>query len=80
LLNASGIYRYPLRNTRFAPYGFGGFGRQWEHAAQWLAHIGVGVDYRLKSQTSLFFDAREVFPTETGNYAVLRFGFRLKFR
>src|SRR2546425_11833701 len=32
MLNFSGIFRYPISDTGFAPYGFGGFGRQWDHA------------------------------------------------
>ena len=80
LLNADGIFRYPIKQTGFAPYGFGGFGRQWTHAAQWLGHIGVGIEYRWRPQQGAFFDAREVFPTETKDYAVLRFGFRFVFK
>src|SRR6266850_5286756 len=43
LLNASGIFRYPVTGTGLGPYGFGGFGRQWEHAAQWQGHLGAGL-------------------------------------
>jgi hypothetical protein len=80
LLNASGIYRYPIRDTAFAPYGFGGFGREWTHAAQWMGHVGLGIEYRMQHQTGVFLDAREVFPSETKDYAVVRFGFRLRFK
>jgi len=80
LLNADGIFRYPLGHTQIAPYGFGGFGRQWDHAAQWLGHLGVGIEYRFKPTMGAFFDAREVFPSETRDYAVLRFGFRFAFK
>ncbi len=80
LLNADGIFRYPIKRTGLAPYGFGGFGRQWDHAAQWLGHIGVGIEYRWRPQMGAFFDAREVFPSETKDYAVLRFGFRFVFK
>lgn len=80
LLNAEGIFRYPIRQTGLAPYGFGGFGRQWDHAAQWLGHVGVGIEYRWRPQLGAFFDAREVFPSETRDYAVLRFGFRFVFK
>jgi opacity protein-like surface antigen len=80
LLNANGIFRYPIGQSRLAPYGFGGFGRQWDHAAQLLGHVGVGLEYRFKPTMGAFFDAREVFPTETKDYAVLRFGFRFVFK
>jgi hypothetical protein len=80
LLNVSGIYRYPIRNRRFAPYGFAGVGRQWEHAAQWMGHLGAGVEYSLQRRTSVFADLRGVFPDRTKDYAVLRFGFRFELR
>jgi hypothetical protein len=80
LLNANGIFRYPIKQTGLAPYGFGGFGRQWDHAAQWLGHVGVGIEYRFQPKMGAFFDAREVFPSETRDYAVLRFGFRFVFK
>ena len=80
LVNGQGIFRCPLGNTPVAPYAFGGFGRQWSHAAQWLGDIGVGIEYRFQPKMGAFFDAREVFPTETRDYAVLRFGFRFTFR
>ncbi len=80
LLNGEGIFRYPIRGTAFAPYAFGGVGRQWTHAAQWLGDAGVGIEYRFQPRTGVFFDARGVFPSETKDYAVLRFGFRFTFR
>lgn len=80
LLDASGIYRYPIKDTAFAPYGFAGMGRQWDHAARWFGHLGVGIEYRLKPKTGVFADIREVFPTEKSDYAVFRFGFRFRFR
>ena len=46
-INFSGIYRYPIKGTAFAPYGFGGFGRQWDFAPQWLFHLGLGGEFRL---------------------------------
>lgn len=80
LLNASAIYRYPIGDTAFAPYGFGGLGREWTHTAQWMGHVGGGVEYRMRQQTGLFADIRGVFPSETKDYAVLRFGFRIRFK
>ena len=80
LLNGDGYFRYPIKQTGLAPYGFGGGGRQWTHAAQWLGHVGVGIEYRVHPEAGVFFDAREVFPEHTKDYAVLRFGFRFAFR
>jgi hypothetical protein len=80
LLNGSGIFRYPINDSRFAVYGFGGFGRQWKHSPQWLGHLGVGGEYRFNPKGGFFVDVREEFPDETKDYTVFRFGFRIKFK
>lgn len=83
LLNANGIFRFPIPQTSIAPYAFAGFGRQWWHAPQWLGDVGAGVEYRpssTKPLVGLFADIRGVFPSETKDYAVLRFGLRFVFR
>jgi hypothetical protein len=85
LLNTSGIIRYPIPRTAIAPYAFGGFGREWWHAPQWLGYFGGGVEYRLaparmKIPLGLFADVRGVFPGETKDYAVVRFGLRFKLK
>jgi len=79
LLNGFGIFRYPIHDTAVAPYGFGGFGREWTHAPQWLGHIGVGAEYRFRRNLGAFADVREVFPFETKEYTVVRFGIRFRF-
>ena len=78
-LNASGIYRYPLGSTGVSPYGFAGFGRQWDNHGQWLAHVGAGLEFRFSERTGVFLDVREVFPDKTRDSTVVRFGFRVKF-
>jgi len=80
LLNVDGIFRYPIGGRGWAPYGFAGLGRQWDHAAQWLGHLGVGIEYRFRPTMGAFFDAREVFPSETAEHSILRFGFRFVFK
>ncbi len=79
LLNGNAIFRYPFDGTGVAPYAFGGFGREWTHAAQWLGDVGAGVEYRFTAKTSVFSDFRGVFPGQTRDYGVWRFGFRLAF-
>ena len=85
LLNANAIFRYPIPRTRIAPYAFAGFGREWWHAPQWMGDFGGGAEYRLqkisglKYPIGLFVDVRGVFPTETRDYAVVRFGLRFRF-
>jgi hypothetical protein len=84
LLNANGIFRFPISRSYVAPYVFAGFGRQWEHEPRWTGDFGGGIEYRLSRQirpdlvpqVGLFADVRGVFPTEAGNFAVLRFGIR----
>ena len=78
-INFSGIYRYPIENSAFAPYGFGGVGRQWEYHAQWLFHLGLGGEFRMNELTGLFVDWRRVFPLDTRDYSLFRFGVRLGF-
>ena len=85
LLNANAVFRYPIPRTAIAPYAFGGFGREWWHAPQWLGDVGAGVEYRLapprmKMPLGLFVDVRGVFPGETADYAVVRFGLRFKLK
>lgn len=78
MLNASFIYRLSQVKP-VTPYAFAGFGRQWEHAAQWTGHIGGGAEFDLRSGTTLFADARLVLADKTSNYGVVRVGVRLGF-
>ena len=79
LLNGSFLVRYPLWDTGLAPYGYAGFGWQWQHAAQWTGHIGAGLEYRFNPKTGVFVDVREVFAAETADYFMVRFGVRIAF-
>jgi hypothetical protein len=76
--NASAIFRYPLGDSGLAPYGFAGAGRQWDNRAQWLGHLGIGLEYRFSERTGVFADVREVFPEKTADSIVFRVGFRIK--
>lgn len=84
LLNGSGIVRYQINGSPFAVYGFGGVGREWWHAPQWMEHVGAGGEYRFGHYfgyyTGAFVDVRGVFPGETSDYWLLRFGFRITFK
>lgn len=79
LLNVQGIFRYPIESISVAPYAIAGVGRQWDHAAQWLGHIGAGVEYRFNARTGAFVDLRRVFAENTQDYTLVRFGIRLAF-
>jgi len=78
MLNASFIYTFHT-TWMLNPYGFAGFGRQWEHASQWTEHVGAGVEYETKFGPGLFVDGRWVFANETANYGAIRFGVRVRF-
>jgi hypothetical protein len=78
-LNFSGIFRYPINNSGLAPYGWGGFGRQWHYAPQWDTFFGAGLEFRFNTKTAVFTDLNGVFPLQTQNYALWRFGVRLAF-
>jgi hypothetical protein len=78
-INFSGIYRYPIDGTAFAPYAFGGIGRQWEYRAQWLGHLGLGGEFRINERTGVFVDWRRVFASESHDYHLWRLGVRLGF-
>lgn len=78
-INFSGIFRYPFEDVKLAPYGLAGFGRQWDHAAQWIFHLGAGVEYRLNDKNGIFVNLREVFPLETKDYTLIEFGIRFRF-
>ena len=78
LLNASFIYRFGNQQM-LAPYAFAGFGRQWEHAAQWTGHLGGGAEYKWKTGMGVFLDGRWVLPKETSNYGLFRLGVRWGF-
>jgi len=78
-MSASLIARYPLEQWRLAPYAYGGGGRQFRDGAQWLAHIGIGLDYRVWPRIGLFGDVRETFAEKSRNFALWRLGVRLRF-
>jgi hypothetical protein len=80
LLNISGIYRFPLPDYNLAPYAIAGIGRQWDHAPQWLFHMGVGGEYRFQQNLGVFAELRGVFPVDTDPYALVRVGFRIRFQ
>jgi hypothetical protein len=77
--SASLILRLPLGSSGFAPYAFGGGGRQFDGAEAWFAQLGAGIEYRFTPQLGLFLDARGVLPEETKYYGVVRLGLRFAF-
>lgn len=77
--SVSFTYRFPLGQSGFAPYAFGGGGRHFENVRTWFAQVGAGVEYRFTPQVGMFLDARGVMPHETKYYTVGRLGMRFAF-
>lgn len=77
--SVSFIYRCPLGQSGFAPYAYGGGGRNFENVRTWFAQLGAGIEYRFSSRMGMFLDARWVLPDETKYYGVGRLGMRFAF-
>jgi len=77
--SANLILRFPLGQSGFAPYVFGGGGHQFDMAKLWFIQLGAGMEYRFPPQIGAFVDARYVLPDETKYYGVARLGLRFAF-
>ena len=77
--SSSLILRFPLGQSGFAPYAFGGGGHQFDAAKLWFGQAGAGLEFRFTQHVGLFLDARAVWPNETKYYGVARAGVRLSF-
>jgi hypothetical protein len=88
------ILRWPFEPSGFAPYIFGGGGRQiegWSASTddstihtygshwEWQGHAGVGLEYRFNPATGIFVDGRYVWTKHTDDKLLLRAGLRLVF-
>jgi len=79
-VNGSVFLRYPIPGGfGFAPYGFGGGGRELKYVPQWTFHGGAGLEFRFNRYTGIFVDGRRVFPDKTEDYTLARAGMRLNF-
>lgn len=77
--SANLILRLPLGQSRFAPYAFGGGGRQFDLTKVWFGQVGAGMEYRITPNIGAFMDARWVLPEEAKYYGVARLGIRFAF-
>jgi hypothetical protein len=89
------ILRAPICNSGFAPYVFGGGGRQFNglfhdpetgdiHAGtryEWIADLGVGIEYRFTPGLGIFGDGRYIWHLKDGGVdrLALRAGLRIAF-
>ena len=71
--------RFPLGESGFAPYIFGGGGHQIDLAKVWFGQVGAGMEYRFTPNVGVFVDARWVEPERTRYYGVGRLGMRFAF-
>lgn len=78
-VSANLILRLPLGQSGFAPYAFGGGGRQFDTAKVWFGQVGAGMEYRFTPRVGVFLDARWVLPDETKYFGVARIGLRFAF-
>lgn len=77
--SASLIGRLPLGHSGFAPYVYGGGGRQFDPVLLNFLHAGGGFEYRFTPRLGFFLDGRYVFTDETENHGVGRIGLRFVF-
>jgi hypothetical protein len=77
--SASLLLRAPLGNSGWAPYIYGGGARGTDPEWEWLAHGGLGIEYRWNPVTGIFVDGRYVWADETFDRLSLRAGFRFVF-
>ena len=75
-VNGSLIVRFPLGQSGFAPYGFGGAGHGFDPIVHTSAHAGAGIEYRFSPNIGIFTDARYVWTDRMGNYGLGRLGVR----
>ncbi|MDB6028871.1 MAG: hypothetical protein JWM68_5094 [Verrucomicrobiales bacterium] len=73
------VLRLPLDAAHLAPYVFGGGGGQFDPTSQWMADVGVGIEFRINHWTGIFADGRYVWPEKTGDYGLFRAGMRFAF-
>lgn len=79
--SASGnlIGRFPLGESGFAPYAFGGGGYHWDGVEGAFGQFGGGLEFRFTPHVGLFVDARLVYPEETKYFGLGRLGLRFAF-
>jgi hypothetical protein len=77
--SANLILRLPLGQSGFAPYAFGGGGRNFDTLKLWFAQAGAGIEYRFTPHVGVFIDACGVLPNEAKYYGVARLGMRFAF-
>jgi len=75
------VLRWPFDPTGWAPYIFGGGGRGFDPHWEWLADLGIGVEYRVNPVTGIFVDTRYIWHLQEGSFdrIFFRAGLRVVF-
>jgi hypothetical protein len=73
------IVRFPVGESCFAPYIFGGGGYAWDWVKGEFADGGAGFEFRFFRNIGIFIDGRYVFAHRIDDYAVARAGLRIAF-
>jgi Outer membrane protein beta-barrel domain len=73
------VARLPFDPSGWAPYIFGGGGRGFDPAWEWLGQAGIGVEYRFNPATGVFFDSRYIWHDKSYDRIMFRAGLRIVF-
>jgi hypothetical protein len=73
------ILRLPWERASLAPYLIGGGGRSYDPVEEWVAHGGLGIEWRPNAVTGIFFDTRYVWADDSTDRIAFRAGLRLIF-
>lgn len=73
------VVRYPIISACLAPYALVGGGIETDGVTQGTAHVGGGIDIRLKNCFGIFADARYTWAEETDDFTLVRAGVRMNF-
>ena len=78
-VNTSVIGRFPIGDSGFAPYIYGGGGHLFDPSDDWSVHAGVGFEFRINPHTGIFIDGRYAWADDESDYSIIRSGFRFAF-
>lgn len=73
------IARFPIGESGFAPYVFGGGGRQFDPIELSFGQLGGGMEYRFTPKMGLFTDVRYVLTEGAKDHGLARLGVRFVF-
>jgi hypothetical protein len=73
------ILRWPIGESGFAPYLFGGGGRTTDATWEWVGQAGLGLEYRFHRHVGIFADGRYIWPEDSSDALLLRAGVRVAF-